>query len=897
MPNNAIKIDGNQNIVVQDAGHATITIHAADYAGLAQFLKTATTELKQDLLNVLEQHKGQTFTHVKNMVAGSIEAGGNVHIGDDIHIHIRDEAQIPSVSYYDFSNDVFSFDDKAEFLRQSDYDNIVHLLDEHKVVVVVGKQGYGKTFLLRRLYNQLKPTYQAGAFINFKTSIYNAINELRIEITDVRFNDWALQDKAKYIIINKVNNAGKSMLLVFSNVQDIDLEEIELLQLAKGCKIVLSSTTKLEGLANYELKPYNFEQLKMLAQNMASKFSVETAKILEELGNNSFFACLLEKNIHTDDFRKAKSHIDTIIHQIKQSENPQVKLTEAILDINPLSAEEKWLLMQFTVLPLKQYDYDDMALLLVKDEFLLTDFEYEYQAFLSQLEWFEHYRSRCEGNPAAFDKNVLDTHFAILSKPLTDLNKGVNEISKKLEAEKLRTYFAIDKFEQSQVIELFEKVIAGLEKLKELTGYFDEKYGVRPNFLSVDLAKDRTKEMLDFVRSFDCDSDEIPLQLYDKESFIRLCEDYHLIVNKDIALDDVLQQLYNKGWLDYNEGYYSLPPTARDVLTNLFDYRPAYFADLIHSIDLMYFYRDGQHSYINLSWFNGVTDTLNFINHAETLCKSFSDDHFDYTLLALYDKLIVSYNDQLQYAKELEERIRYTRIVEKHENGDTEFKADTYIKLLHAYRINVKYKEALPYGIQAKKIAENLYPQEHRFVAFVYNELGTLLQDLGDYTGAKTLLEKAMRSDEQNFGADHPTKALGYNNLALVLQALGDYAGAKILLEKAMRSNEQNFGADHPKTAGSYSNLALVLKDLGDYAGAKILLEKAMRSNEQNFGADHPSTAVSYFNLAWLYLDLEQPEKAVPLWEKAYTILSKYVGENHPHTQSVAEALKKYKAT
>ncbi len=179
-------------------------------------------------------------------------------------------------------------------------------------------------------------------------------------------------------------------------------------------------------------------------------------------------------------------------------------------------------------------------------------------------------------------------------------------------------------------------------------------------------------------------------------------------------------------------------------------------------------------------------------------------------------------------------------------------------------------------------LVENHYGLSHPETANAYANLGDVHMDLGNYLKAKVLMEKAVSIDEKNFGSDHPTTAKSYSGLAKVHLKLGDYKKAKELSEKVVLSNEQNYGLNHPNTGKSYTDLAIALQELGDYTGALKLMEKVVLIEERNYGEDHPNLAVCYSNLGVVLWQLEDYERARILLEKAIALEEQNLGPDHP---------------
>lgn len=143
-----------------------------------------------------------------------------------------------------------------------------------------------------------------------------------------------------------------------------------------------------------------------------------------------------------------------------------------------------------------------------------------------------------------------------------------------------------------------------------------------------------------------------------------------------------------------------------------------------------------------------------------------------------------------------------------------------------------------------KALASDLknFDAESIQVALIQSNLATVYNDLGDYKRAAALFEKAFTSDLKNFGAAHPEVAKKQINLGTVYSKLGEYTKSIAILEMALASNLKNFGTDHPNVAINQNNLACVYYDTGRCAEAKVLWQSAYVHFLKNLGAEHHNT-------------------------------------------------------
>jgi hypothetical protein len=834
---NEIKIDGNGNITIQDINNSTVTIDTSSdpaeiLSKLDRFNDTVLDTLSQIIdgeenINRLFKTLLSRVLSEKNIVKGSISnIKGDVVIGDHntrIYNYYTQTAE-SRVDFEQIGVEFIEYDERQLFLREKEYKELQQALQTDDLIFVTGNEGSGRAFFMRYLYANAKTNFEQGAFITYTEDIYTTLRRVNVPINEIEGDTFV--DIAQKTI-KKIIGGGKNHILLINRAENISKKEIEFLRqipiqsaLSHGdgksrIKIILSADRFIDGFKNIKLGPLSFEQIKTFSTFLCQDFGEETLQIYRKIEADIFGVNLLEKNIPRN-IENAKKHLQDIIKTIQADTSPKLAFTKKILNLYPLNSEEEWLLLQFTVLPLKQYDSDDLALLLMKDEFVIAELEYAVVAFKNELDWFDFYLQKIKVKEILFDSAIVSAHLKTLERSLKEVSIKIQTIKNNLSEDKIRSYFTLDKYDKDALMEVCGDVIKNLNNAINLFDVFEKKYQFNSSNTLVTL--DNMAREMDLIKGFieqviDIDYDDIFVDLNETEGYINFCHDKEYVNTERRELEDILESLAQKAWLESNDGYYSISGSAANLLKQIFDYQPSHFTDLMNTADLMYFSRPSGVAYVNLSWFNTSKSTAHFLSHVQALLTAFSIEDYNNNLLTLYDKVIESYHDQIQYQKELAARKKYLEIVNVLDKNDTRLKAEANIKLAGCYRLNGEIHQALPYGMEAKRIAERLYSAGDTFIAYIYNDLALVLQDLGDYEGAKVLLEKAKISDEKNFGADHPTTAVSYSNLALVLKDLGDYEGARVLLEKAKISAEKNFGADHPRTAVSYSNLHRYLPD------------------------------------------------------------------------------------
>jgi len=340
--------------------------------------------------------------------------------------------------------------------------------------------------------------------------------------------------------------------------------------------------------------------------------------------------------------------------------------------------------------------------------------------------------------------------------------------------------------------------------------------------------------------------------------------------NTDTKLTTLMGSLVEKGWLTDFDGEYAIHDNTIRILKNKQLNQAAYFPEIRNCLSINYFIEQNGRLKDNLYYENHLLFFLEFLEESNT------DDYLD-----ILWKLVIFYNDTVDYRLELACRLKYLKLAETMCSKDQI--ADKKADISENYRRLGNLAKAKEYATKALELALSAVSASAPLVTKCKSELGSVYFESGDYELARDLLEAALDSDLKNFGKGHPNVARSQSNLALIYKDLGDYELARDLLEAALDSDLKNFGKEHPNVTRSQSNLANVYSDLGDYERARDLLEAALDSAEKIFGKEHPNVARSQSNLALIYKDLGDYERARDLLEAALDSDLKNFGKGHPN--------------
>lgn len=338
--------------------------------------------------------------------------------------------------------------------------------------------------------------------------------------------------------------------------------------------------------------------------------------------------------------------------------------------------------------------------------------------------------------------------------------------------------------------------------------------------------------------------------------------------------DDVIEGLYQKGWLQFYEeqpGYAMHPVFARFIYDKC---KPSFrtHRGLIKGCyDDMAIPQDGR-----------ILECQKYLPFALALRDKMNIDQADvWRAFSGGISKLFTYAGIYGSAEKILTEVKQS--CEKDLGKNHESAAGIYNNLAYVYDKQGKYEEAEELYEKALKIYEGVLGENHLSTAISYNNLASVYDNQGRYEKAEELYKKVLKISEEVSGENHPDAARSYNNLANIYDKQGRYKEAEALYEKALKTDEEVLGENHPDNARSYNNLAGVYDKQGKYKEAEALYKKALMILEEVLGENHPDTATGYNNLASVYNEQGSYGEAEELCKKALMILEKVLGENHPN--------------
>ena len=372
--------------------------------------------------------------------------------------------------------------------------------------------------------------------------------------------------------------------------------------------------------------------------------------------------------------------------------------------------------------------------------------------------------------------------------------------------------------------------------------------------------KESFNDYLNELFSFDeLDDEEILMlkQLSALPSIEISFEDLGYILDKveNIEFEELLNYLFEKGWLGKNKGY-KLHQIIKEYL--LLNYLPTF-----EEIETVVINLNRVISEISLD-IQMVVDTQDQISFFESLAfilkkleiKNESIGDFFNNFGRIYYYLGSYKKSEFFYLKALEIRIE----ILGENNLNT---VVSYSDLAVLYISMEMYQKAKKISMKSLQIREKLLGTEHDDTATSYSILAEVYKVMGDYVEAERLYIKAIKIYEKVLGKEHLATAKSYNSLAVLYLSIGTYEKAEVLFYKSLHIYESRLVEKHLLTTNVYHNLGVLYKSLENYEKSEVLLNKSLKIYKHKLGKEHSHTLRSYNHLIELYSLIGEFKKGI----------------------------------
>jgi len=365
---------------------------------------------------------------------------------------------------------------------------------------------------------------------------------------------------------------------------------------------------------------------------------------------------------------------------------------------------------------------------------------------------------------------------------------------------------------------------------------------------------------------------------------VEICNNWLLMdagVSED---DDVLIELYRKGWLQFDLTHesYSIHPVFAQFIYDRNKPKVENHLGLIQACQ----------ECLKIPDSGAVIECRKFIPFAENIVEKTVlgkgkeqakfINVFAYLLLnmAEYEKAATLYEKSLEIYKDLLDE-------------EDPIIATNYNDLAGVYVRQGAYEKAEKLYIKGLKIQEKKLGEDNLDTTCSYSNLAYVYRRQGKYEQAKELSEKSLRIRERLFGKYNIETAKGYDSLAEILRKQKEYEQAERLYKTSLEIRKRIQKEDHPDIGVAYSGLASLYAETGNYEMAEELFGRSLDIQKAALGEMHPKIAVIYCNMAFTYERMGNHEKALDYNFKGYKILAIKVGPSHPNYEVAYRNLKR----
>lgn len=377
--NNHIILDGNHNIVIQDAQGSHIYVNSEE--GVRQLLAEQGDQIKQ-VLKLLQAQKDPLL----QQFAEKIYQIGKI---DTAHFHIYGDRSIKKhLTPPPFIPELFmgrELDLKTIYKKLFSGDNLLLLVN--------GQGGIGKTTLAAKYWEKYQDQYCHVAWVFAGNSLLDALLTLAQEL-ELSFPEAMPNVERLPLLLKALSNLNKPCLLVIDNANDLKDMEKNYLALRSCSNFHLLLTTRItefEQAAFHQIQPLESKVAIDLFQTHYPKYQASEQPVLEEIleavGHNTLVIELLAKNLrnwnkHKEQYSLAELLADLqkkgllalsktldvkVGYQAKgaalRKERPEA-IIAAMYDLGELNTGEKRLLAAFAVLPAEKIAYEVLRELL-----------------------------------------------------------------------------------------------------------------------------------------------------------------------------------------------------------------------------------------------------------------------------------------------------------------------------------------------------------------------------------------------------------------------------------------------------------------------------------------------------------------------------------------------------
>lgn len=337
--------------------------------------------------------------------------------------------------------------------------------------------------------------------------------------------------------------------------------------------------------------------------------------------------------------------------------------------------------------------------------------------------------------------------------------------------------------------------------------------------------------------------------------------------------DEVLNLLYQKGWIQREKNSYMMHPVIAEVIKE--KQRPS-FQSHSHLIEkcLQRVKYDPSQLY---------TDYVLYLPFAESLISYFGYEENSIVRIGVEIANIYFYKGEYKKA------LSYLLIILDYRRPQDQNIALANMRAGLCYEGLRDLDKALECLLYAIELYESILGENDHHTSSAYSNVGMIYDQMKKYDEALTYYFKGLEVDKIYFGEYHVEVAKVYDNIGVVYKALKEYERALYYYDLALEIRDK-LDECHPDRAITYNNKGLVLQNIGRVDEALEYHQKALIICEKVHGIRHPATAITYDNLACAYKVKKDYEKSLEFFVK--TLYIDYESNNSDYIEESIENIR-----
>lgn len=258
-----------------------------------------------------------------------------------------------------------------------------------------------------------------------------------------------------------------------------------------------------------------------------------------------------------------------------------------------------------------------------------------------------------------------------------------------------------------------------------------------------------------------------------------------------------------------------------------------------------------EHSYIAKTYnsigaaYDGLVEyenALEWLQKGVVMCEAtLGGSHLDTAVsycnvASVYFKLSMLTDAQILVKKALD-------ILDSHPNSEYfQERAIIYTAKGNVCLLEGRFGDSIDWFHQALEIHKQVSGEDHPATMTIYNNIGLIYHALGRYEDALAAYQQVREIAERRWGEKHPNTTSVYRNIGNVYRTKRKYRDALKWYEKTAEIREEIYGKDHIRTGIIYNDIGITYMEQFRFSRALKYLEKSLKIHEAVLGKEDGNT-------------------------------------------------------